>query len=48
MRELFFYVVAMCILGYFLSFQWTRVIVNMKQDVPYVAESRRIRDLFDS
>ena len=48
MRELFYYIVAMCILGYFLSFQWTRIIVDIEGVSTYVVENRRVRDLLDS
>lgn len=49
MREIFFYIVAMLVLGYFLSFQWTRVIVDMESgEENYVVQTIRVRDLFQS
>jgi len=47
MKDVFFYIIAMVILGYFLSFQWTRIIVEMeKRSSDYVVEIIRTRDLF--
>ncbi len=48
MKDLFFYIIAMAILGYFLSFQWTRVIVELERRSEYVVQNVRIRDLFNS